>query len=167
MKATNTALSESLTRKWASGTRKPNPEGYGKKIGATFKRRYYAGELTLRELDSDKAKEMRAAVSYENEEKLAARLRERAEKHRGQLNPPGLSARGVGHWKALYWNFRNKDGRVLEGVNLSELIRCNSHMFRPKDVVWKKSYCPATKRLGALIVGGTWCGWSLIEKKFL
>jgi hypothetical protein len=80
--------------------------------------------------------------------------------HKGQPNPPGRAAKGPDHWKAKWWHFRSPAGFTIEGFNLSHLIRENSHLFDPCDVVWKDFSCNASKRLAQLMSDdGKLCSW--------
>lgn len=66
---------------------------------------------------------------------------------------------------AKYWRICSAEGGVLEGWNLAELIRQNSHLFAGDDLIWKKGQCRAYKGINNLKGGttcGSWKGWRLI-----
>lgn len=95
---------------------------------------------------------------------------------RGCKNPPGPSAASPEHWGALYWKIRSPDRIIIEGWNLSDLIRKNSHMFNSEDIKWKKHSCRAAagirnlyltrkKSDGTLrFISSSWKGWTAINK---
>ena len=94
----------------------------------------------------------------------------------GTPNPPGPSAASPDHWKALYWEVRSPDREIIKGWNLNDLVRTNSHLFKPEDLVWKSHSCKAVAGLRTLFqtyktrkgerkfVSNCWKGWTAIHK---
>lgn len=171
---TKAKLRDALRAKWASGTRKPNsPDAY-KKAAATYRNRVSAGKARRRTLTSEQAKQMGALVSHDN---LVAANRRSAAARIGKdmalvnrFGKPSRGAKSSLHWKGKWWEFERHDGAHIEGRNLNELIRRNSDMFLPSDVVWRKSWCRASKGLGDLLSGRpngpqSWKGWYAVSKR--
>jgi hypothetical protein len=84
----------------------------------------------------------------------------------GKENPPGPSAKGVGHWKAKKWSVRSPMGVPYEFINLNEFVRTHNHLFEPSDLVWKKSACRASRGLSMLFSSDgkncSWHGWTAV-----
>ena len=85
--------------------------------------------------------------------------------NRGGTMPPGPAAKGEGHWKAKYWKIRSPYGEAIEGKNLNEIVRRNSHLFDPEDLEWNKASCRASKGIRQLFEGKrnnavSWKGWT-------
>ena len=141
-------LSKALKEKWASGTRKSNPEGYGKKISEKLKIAHTEGRM--HKITHEASMKGLAARDMENVRAAARRV---ADKKIGVPNPPGPSAKGPEHWKARYWILKAPNQQIIQGRNLNELIRQNVGMFLPDDVKWygkSKSMCRASKGLRQL-----------------
>lgn len=161
------AIAAAQKEKWASGTRRPNPDGYGEKGGVTRKQRMADGTMRKRRMTAEQAREYRSKVDNEN---LAEKNRANALLRIGvPMNTP-LSAKCPTHWKAKEWAFKNvAKGFYLSGRNLNHLIRTNPQMFNKEDIVWigtgcraKKglcSLCHIDKRTGKSL--GSWKGWML------
>lgn len=74
------------------------------------------------------------------------------------------------HFNAKYYRFRSPKNVIIEGKNLSLLIRKNVHMFPPETVVWKNKghgmSCFADKGLRSLRAKHgkvcSWRGWTLV-----
>lgn len=166
---TRKKLSESLKAKWASGTRKQNPPETYTKASATHRKAIAEGKRKFRALSSEDAKKMASMVDIE---KVIAANRRTAQARIGAENPPGLSAKGPGHFKAKYWILKSPDNFTVQGKNLNHIIRENPHLFDPKDIVWHKSSCLAARGLRRLreIKKSTgrpaalsWRGWVLVD----
>jgi hypothetical protein len=142
----NKKRAESIKKGWISGTRKQrDPEELRNHLQSAYKKR-----------DLEKMREINKRIGIAQ---------------RGGENPPGPSAKGPEHWAGKMWRFRAANGIILEGRNLSHLIRENSHLFNPDDVVWKKSQCRAQKGLSMLYANHgkscSWKGWiALCEGEF-
>jgi hypothetical protein len=166
---TRIKISEAQKRKWASGTRKPNPDRYGDKISAKLKIAHSEGRLH--------------APSYETSMKgLAARdiskvseaARRVAKMNIGTTMPPGPGAKGPEHHKARYWIIKNTGlGVILEGWNLNDLVRKNHQYFEDGDLNWNGTpRCRATKGLRRLFEirkstgrpnALSWKGWRPVD----
>jgi hypothetical protein len=170
LEVTKRKLSASLKRKWASGTRIPNPESYGDKISAALKIAHAEGRGYV-----IKPEHAKLGHAHVDKEKLAAMLRLRAKARIGTLNPPGLSGRGPAHHKSRYWIIQNVAlGVTLEGLNLNHLVRENSQHFNDDDLNWKKGMCRASQGLRHLFQKPTstgkpaphsWKGWTAVDVK--
>lgn len=161
-------LSKSLKQKWASGTRKPNPAGYGDKISAALKIAHAEGRMHV--ITHDAAMK---GLACRDMDKVREQIKALAESNRGKSMPPGPSAKGPGHHKSRYWVFTNKAlGATLEGWNLSHLVRENAHLFDDDDLAWKKSRCRATRGIRSLYAMNkttgrpqalSWRGWMAVN----
>jgi hypothetical protein len=157
-------ISAALKKKWASGTRKKNPEGTGAKISAKIKIAHKAGRMHV--FNAEDAAKGLAARKYENV--LAANIKIGLQK-RGVPNPPGISAASPDHWKAKYWTLIAPNKEVIHGRNLNDLIRKNAHLFNPEDLNWHKSRCRASSGLRFLFEVNSkgerkahfWKGWTI------
>lgn len=160
-------LSDVLKAKWASGTRKKNPPTAYEKSSETMKRLHAEGRFPA--VAEWAWKKGLAARKYEN---IVAACQRTARMKLGKPNPPGPSAKGPDHCKALYWKLRSPQRQVIEGWNLNELVRVNAHLFDPKDVEWRKHRCRAARGLSALYEtksDGTfrsheWKGWIALDR---
>jgi hypothetical protein len=164
-------LKAAFKTSWASGKRKKQSPEAWKKRAESVRKTYALGNYKKRSFEemSKIGKENRKNVDYG---KLCLANRILAEKRRGtempKTNKSGLPSRGCkspNHWKSKYWSVERHDGIVLEGKNLNDLIRKNSHYFNPEDVEWKKSACRASAGLRQLFAGRVngpkiWKGWS-------
>ena len=83
-----------------------------------------------------------------------------------------ICKKGVSHHAAKKWVIKNVDtGVVLDGINLSQLIRDNINLFDKEDVsgIIDGFSCKATKRIGELRrkynhrVSRSWKGWVYIS----
>lgn len=169
---TKEKLSQALKAKWASGTRKPNPPETYVKASASHKRGYAEGRRVAPGLTSEQAKERVSKRSHETMMKVNRRI---GDQKMGTPNPPGPSAKGPDHFKSRYWILKAPTQQIIEGWNLSELVRQNAHLFEPADVVWHgkgKCTCRARRRLGGLFEmkkdgSGprllSWKGWVAID----
>jgi len=162
-------LSASLKKKWASGTRKPNPPETYVKSSATRKQGIAEGRIVIKGgWTSETAKEAQRKVDIY---KLTQINREHARQRIGSRNPPGPSCRGPGHWKSKFWVVKDPNNRTRIFINLSEFIRSNSNMFDAKDVIWKKSSCGASKRIAQLFAKkkapNSWKGWRALTQEEL
>jgi len=143
-------LSASLKKKWASGTRKPNPEGYGKKIGATNKRKMAEGTMRKREMSSEQG---RAYFEMRDHDEIIKTNRRLGLERMGQEMKSPICKKGEAHHRAKYWCIQNKGlGVTLEGLNLTQLIRDNEHLFDVRDLNWDRIgiTCRAKKGLSNL-----------------
>lgn len=156
-------LSKSLKEKWASGTRKPNPKGYGEKISKKLKQAHKEGRMHV--ITHDAAMKGLANRDPENIKKANQKL---AKARVGKPMPSGPSSATPEHHKSKYWAVYNKAlGVKLEGKNLNHIIRENEHFFSPEDTCWNKSCCRASRGLGSLFkidkrtgkAPGSWKGW--------
>jgi hypothetical protein len=162
-----TAIAAAQKEKWASGTRRPNPDGYGKNGGVKRKQMMADGTMRKRRLTAEQAREYRSKV---DNERLAEKNRESALRRIGMpMNTP-LSAKCPTHWKAKEWAIKNvAKGFYLSGRNLNHLIRTNAHMFDPDDIAWIGFHCRASKGLHSLHhkdkrtrkAATQWKGWVL------
>ena len=165
-------LSKALKDKWASGTRKQNPEGYGKKISEKLKIAHAEGRM--HKVTHEASMKGLAARNMENVRAAARRV---AEQKVGVPNSPGPSAKGPDNWKAKYWILKAPTQKIIQGWNLNELIRQNTHLFDPDDVVWygkSKCQCRASKGLRYLFEmkkdgsgpkAHSWKGWMIGDRR--
>jgi hypothetical protein len=162
-------LSKALKAKWASGTRKPTPKSAYEKSAESLRRRVKEKgrwDKLTREICSRGGKTVTEKQIQKNREIAKAKI--------GGRNPPGPSARGVGHWKAKFWMLWTPDRNFLSGVNLNEIVRTNAHLFDEKDLRQRGSVIYAAKRLaglfvmqkrrGKLCVFQSWKGWRAVDK---
>lgn len=177
----NKKLSEALKKKWASGTRKPNPRSTYVKASATHKKAFAEGRRKRPEWTTERAKELRAMVDYNKMVEINRRI---GKEKIGLLNPPGPSARGPGHWKAKYFIFEAPNGEIIHGWNLAEIIRSNAHLFTELELLpqgrkniersleGRYVQCRAYKRLHQLLeirkstgepYAYSWHGWRFIS----
>lgn len=168
--ATKLKLSETLKKKWASGTRKANPKGYGKKISRSLLKTYAAGLVTLPPKDPDKCREYRLR---RDPNEVAETNRRLGKERYGHEMKAETCKRGVKHWAAKYWSFTNKAlGKTIAGVNLTQLVRDNQNLFVHTDLNWShmQNRCRATHGLRSLHginqrtgkpYAQTWRGWTI------
>jgi len=162
-------LSKALRDKWASGTRKPNPEGYGKKGGKTRKRMMMEGIMRKRVTTPEQAREYRSKYDREKMLEVNARI---GKARIGIPNEGERNSADENNWGAKYWKIKNVSlGVVLEGVNLNKLIKDNAHLFNKEDLQWKKCRCRASKGLRGLFEirkstgkpnAYSWKGWVVV-----
>lgn len=128
---------------YAEGRHAPTPPEHGKRIGKAWKK--------WAESNPEKFSEIRRAVG---------------DKMKGRPQPPGLTGACTEHWKAKEWAFITPDNVLITGRNLNQLIRDNSHLFAPQDVIWKGSHCRASVGLNALYgkTSRSWKGWIIGHK---
>jgi len=168
---TKKKISEAQKRKWESGTRKPNPEGYGEKISQKLKQAHAEGRMHV--ITHEAAMKGLAARDMN---KVIEALKRSAKARIGVPMPPGPSAKGVDHHKARYWIIQNVAlGVTLEGLNLNELVRENSMLFNETDLNWNGGYvCRATKGIRNLFgirkstgrpSALSWKGWMPVDVK--
>lgn len=85
----------------------------------------------------------------------------------------GESAKGVENCHAKFYAVMSPSGVVIEGLNLSQVVRDNAHMFSQEDMVWRKNsygtdtYCKAMVGLRSLFRREgreckTWKGWTKV-----
>lgn len=170
---TKKKLSESLKKKWASGTRKPNPQESRRRQAESMKQAYKEGRAKPGIMTSEQAKER---VKLRDEELVAEINRKHGKERIGTPNPPGKSGKGVENIHAKYWVLKAPNQQIIKGTNLSEIIRTHAYLFDPKDIEWKgksKSTCRAHKGLSGLFrmkKDGSgpfvtqWKGWMIGDK---
>lgn len=160
-------ISQSLKSKWASGTRKPNPKGYGKKISEKLKIAHREGRMHV--ITADAGMKGTASRDMEKQKKLAYDL---SQKNIGK-EMTGRGAKSPDHHKSRLWIVENKAmGVVLRGYNLNHLVRENSRYFDQDDLNWKKYKCKASRGLRNLFVikkstgnpaSLSWKGWTAVD----
>lgn len=160
---TKQKIAAALKAKWASGTRKKNPPETYIKSSATQLQGHADGRLKApRPWTSETATKAAAA---RDQTALRAQCSRVGKAKLGKDNPPGPSAKGPDHMLALYWELHGPNGEVLRGMNLSELVRQNAHLFDAKDLKWTRAQsCRATKGLRQLFErrkpAKSWKGWT-------
>jgi hypothetical protein len=164
-------ISARMKERHALKLQNAHTESANKKRAESIKASWDQGVRKQRDPDELRA-HLRAALEKRNPEKMLEANRRIAEARIGTENPPGPSAKGPDHWAGKMWRFRAANGIILEGRNLNELIRQNSHLFDPADVVWKKSRCRASHGLTSLFANHgkscSWKGWiALLEGDLL
>ncbi|HEX8610119.1 MAG TPA: hypothetical protein VF800_02430 [Telluria sp.] len=95
-----------------------------------------------------------------------------ADSRRGKPNPPGRCSKDIDNWAAKYWYLIGPNMVVLEGINLCNLVRDNSHLFHPRHLQWKDGLCRAVKGLYSLFEIGrdgeprtsSWMGWRIGDR---
>lgn len=173
---TREKISAALKAKWASGTRRQNPPETYVKASLTHRLAFACGARKPPVLTAERIAQMRSKIDPRNVLKANRLIGKRKI---GVDNPPGPSAKGPDHWRAVYWKVRSPDREIIEGWNLNELVRRNAHLFDPNDLVWtgkSNTRCRATKGLRSLfsvtkLKGGgyrrasnCWKGWVAVDK---
>jgi hypothetical protein len=161
------ALSEGQKRKWASGTRKPNPAGYGGKISAKLIQAHREGRMHV--ITHEAA--MKGLANRDINNIIAANIKS-GKKRRGVEMATPLSGKTEWHHKAKYWVFQNKELRILiQGFNLNKAIRDNSEHFDEGDLNWINYKCKATRGIRSLFTidkrtdqpsSLSWRGWTAV-----
>lgn len=166
--ATRLKISEAQKKKWASGTRKANPKGYGKKISRALLKTYAAGLVTLPPKDPE---EMRRYQAMRDPVEMVATNQRLGKERFGHEMKSPICKRGTKHWAAKHWSFTNKElGKTITGVNLTQLVRDNQDLFVHTDLNWShmQNRCRATNGLRNLHcinqrtgkpMSATWRGW--------
>ncbi len=147
---TKRKLSETLKKKWASGTRKANPAGYGKKISKALLATYAAGNVVLPPRDPEQCRINRA--KRDHNEVIETNRRLGKQRFNQEMKSP-LCKRGPNNHRAKYWSFTNKAlGKTIAGRNLTQLVRDNPGLFGPNDLNWSRmeNRCRATQGLRSL-----------------
>jgi hypothetical protein len=147
---TKRKISENLKKKWASGTRKANPPGYGKKISKALLATYAAGNVVLPPRDPEQCRINR--MKRDPNEVAETNKRLGKERFGHEMKSP-ICKRGVNNWAAKYWSFTNKSlGKTIAGMNLTQLVRDNQDLFRAFDLNWSRmeNRCRATSGLRSL-----------------
>lgn len=164
-KDTKEKLSAALRAKYASGTRKPNPPETYLSFSVNIKAQYASGKRVPPTLTRQQALER---AGRRDMVKVAEQCRRLGRAKLGKPNVAGPSAAGPDNMFAKYWCLKAPNQQVIEGKNLNEIIRQHSHLFKPEDVVWKKSQCRASKGIRQLInrnkdkkPPNSWKGWRL------
>jgi hypothetical protein len=167
---TKERLKSSLKKKWASGTRKKNPDSMYEVTSAKMKEAYATGRMTYKPSKETREK----ALTARDMNKVRAAVRITGLAHRGVPNPIGSkNEAGPLNWKSKYWVIRSPDGIILRGKNLNHIIRENSTMFASDDVKFINSRCKASKGIRDLFLtksdGKTpcamsWNGWTAVLK---
>jgi hypothetical protein len=176
---TRKKLSESLKKKWASGTRKLQSKESRDRGYATLRRRYETGDLKHRGM-SEEGKASAAAILREKHkgkvlrkspmsEAEKQRLKDVADKFRAS-DP--RAQKGPQNQSARVWKLRSPDNQTYQFRNLTHFIRENEGLFNPKDVTWKlrREIIPSSwtcKAYGGLAMLSprrkhcheTWKGW--------
>jgi hypothetical protein len=104
-------------------------------------------------------------------------LRWKNEKVLKNLNRTGIPMKGrvaksSNHHKAKFWQLKTPNGEIIQGNNLNQLIRDNSFLFLPKDVIWNGSRCNASNGIRHLfditkngrVRNNSWKGWRIGDK---
>lgn len=164
-------ISKALKAKWASGTRKPTPQEAYAKASESHKRGYVEGRRVAPGMTPEQARERGAK---RDKQKMIEINRRIGNEKIGVPNPPGPSAKSADHWKAKYWILKAPNQQIVQGWNLSELIRQYAHLFHPDDIVWEKSMCRASKGIrqlfemrkdGAGAKMHSWKGWMIGDRR--
>lgn len=163
-------LTESLQRKWASGTRKKNPPVT--EHTRQLLRAANLGKDRSAQAAKNREKQLLFLQAHpEVKERIAKQMREFGEALIGVPKTiPGLRA-DENHLKAKVWHIRSPAGVDYHCKNLSLFIRNNSHLFEPEDVRWVGSRCKASHGISAMgqnrkppgRVATQWKGWVLIS----
>lgn len=168
-KETIDALSTSLKKKWASGTRKANPPEMYEVTSQKMKDAYASGRITYKPSHETRQK----GLAARNMDNVREACRKTGKAKLGIKNPPGPSEAGPNNKFAKYWVIKSPAGVILRGKNLCYLVRENSAMFSKDDLKTSGGTVPvAAKRLGALFlvkpdgkpVARSWKGWTAILK---
>jgi hypothetical protein len=164
---TKERLKAALKEKWASGTRKRNPEESWDRARDTRVKNFPNGTYTPTLEAALKGLAARDPV------KLRERCKALGKSKAGKPNPPGRSEAGPENWKAKFWALKAPNGQTIKGKNLNDLIRENEHLFNKDDVKWVGSRCRASKGLANLFLtksdgktpcARSWKGWTPILK---
>lgn len=164
-------LSESLKRKWRSGTRKANPMESWVRMGNTLRERYARGELsrpklpkrTLRRIGKKVSKALKGRVTRHtpnSPSEIAAfkkMVRSRPEQQPDE-----------NHFRAEVWRIRSPENKVFIFKNLAKFIRDHPWEFLPEDVIDpgnKKHKCHAYSGINSISprqkkTVGSWKGWT-------
>ncbi len=164
-------LSESLKKKWRSGTRKLNSAESRLRMGQTLRRKYVTGELVrpkystelLSKIGKKVSKALKGRVTrhtpISQSEKEAFR---RMVKSRPDCQP------NENHFRAQKWSVRSPTNRVFVFKNLAKFIREHPKLFLPEDVIDagnKRHRCHAYSGLNSISPRlkhnvGSWKGWT-------
>ena len=143
---TKIRLSDSLRKKWASGTRKPNPPGTGKKAATT-----------------NKARGRPIGVAACGEET----------RHAMAKHASSFVIQGTQHPHGRWWHVRDPQGVPHHFRNLRDFVRSNPHLFPEGDAEIRinpkgQKYMRASSGLQSLKrplrqrACTSWKGWTLI-----
>lgn len=163
-------LKDSLKKKWASGTRKKNPDSMYEVTSKKMKEAYATGRMTYKLSKETCAK----GLAARDMAKVRAAVSKTGKAHRGVPNPIGSrNEAGPLNWKAKFWVIKSPTGIILRGKNLNHIIRENAAMFASDDVKFHNSRCKASKGIGQLFLtksdgrtpcARSWKGWTAILK---
>lgn len=179
---TKEKLSKSLKEKWASGTRKPNPQESRDKARLTLKARYASGDLVHPRLPE--ATKKRCAELFRQKYKgLVLRKTPITNLEKEKIRQIGEEFRktdpraqkGPKNQCASVWRLRSPINKIYEFKNLMHFIRENENLFMPEDVEWKTKTsrksdlsCKAYGGLSMLSprrkqTTGSWKGWTWVS----
>ena len=165
-------LSESLKKKWASGTRKANSIESRQKMSKTLRRRYSEGSLVRPKLSRKVLRQIGRKVSKALKGRVTRRTPnssqeieafKRMVKARPDMKPDER------HFRARVWRIRSPENRVFEFKNLAKFIRDHPELFLPEDVIApvsnKRKKCHAYGGLNSISPRlkrnvGSWKGWT-------
>ena len=169
---TRAALSAKLKAKYASGTRKPNPEGTREKAAATLREGYASGRLKrpayTPQLRAQIGKSVSKALTGRVTRKTAPAQWERDQLKARLKSDPRL-AKGEANSHCRVWRLRSPMNVVYTFRNLRKFIEENSSLFAPDDIIWKPHGTGIRCRASAGIEGmsprkkrpsGGWKGWT-------
>lgn len=164
---TRKKLSESLKKKWASGTRKKNPDEMYERTSVIMKNLYATGVRKPHLTREDCMK----GLANRDPEKLKAALRANAIKRIGTKGV-GRNAASTENSCAKYWELKHPaSGKVLEGMNLAHMIREESKFFNinPEDKIAVRKLLSGLAQLFKLKPDGelkntSYKGWLIGDK---
>lgn len=169
---TKKKLSDSLKARWASGTRKRNPEQAWEKMGDTLRSRYANGTLKRPELSKELREQIGRSVSKALKGKPPTRsepwTKDQRKRMRERVLENPKTGPGILNVHARTWRIRSPVNKVYEFRNLQMFIRENPHLFHPDDVIWNRSHgkaCAASRGIQILshrkkFPVGSWKGWT-------
>jgi len=163
-------LKDSLLKKWASGTRKKNPDSMYEITSKKMKEAYASSSMTYKPSKETCAK----GLAARDMAKVRAAASKTGLAHRGVPNPIGSrNEAGPLNWRSKFWVIKSPTGIILRGKNLNHIIRENAAMFASDDVKFHDSRCKASKGIGQLFLkksdgrtpcAKSWKGWTAILK---
>lgn len=174
----NQKLSMALKNKWASGTRKRNPDIAWKKASETLKNRFACGELKPVELSSETRKKI-GKINSKNHKGKVLRKTPISDFEKQQIKIAGDNFRkkdqraqkGPQNQCSRIWRLKSPLNKIYEFKNLMHFIRENENLFIKDDVQWKSKpnrksnfTCRAHGGLSMLCPRrkksiGVWKGW--------
>lgn len=118
----------------------------------------------------DKQKKGRQKWRMENRESIMSINKRLGKNRMGTEQPLGANGKWAFNIHAKFWRIKAPSGLVIEGWNLTQLIRDNQELFSADDLVWKRGMCRASKGIRQLAErradgrpkARSWKGWEML-----